>query len=296
MSLRVIPLTDPDRRPASFRLAWLAADGDGVPLGSAFLRVHTQPGQDHLAELDLTVHPAERRKGAGSALLEHALAAARDEARRAVTASAGADSPGQAFLAAKGARKVLTLVFARLGLDEADMTAVAEAAGHPHPGYRLTSWTGTVPGDLAQSYADSRRAMDDMPMDDTDYGTVVWDVERVREAAAAVEKRGELLHTVAAVAEDDGSIVGFTELVVAGNGEGDGQHYGTAVLPEHRGHGLGVWMKAEAIRQARGTHPRLGGLLTDTAESNGYMRAVNDRFGYRETHREVTYQFDLGAG
>lgn len=291
MPIQITALTDPAPRPSSFRLAWVAEDGH--PTGSAYLRVFTAEGQDHLAELDLTVHPAERRKGVATALLEQALDAARAESRRAVIVATDADTAGEKFLAARGARKVLTLTFARLALADADMAAVTAAVDKPHPGYRLISWKGVVPDELAQTFAESRRAMDDMPMDDTDYGTTTWDVDRVREAAKAVADRGEILHTVATVAEADGSIVGFTELVIEGNGEGDGQHYGTGVLPEHRGHGLGVWMKAESIRQAREKHPRLAGLLTDTADSNTYMRAVNDRFGYEPTHRSMTYQFDL---
>jgi ribosomal protein S18 acetylase RimI-like enzyme len=106
--------------------------------------------------------------------------------------------------------------------------------------------------------------MDDMPMDETDCGTVTWDVDRVRAVAKAVEERGDHLHAVAAIDTADGSIVGFTELVVPGGGKGDGQHYGTGVLPEHRGHGLGRWMKAESIRQARERYPDLTGLLTRT--------------------------------
>ncbi len=78
-----------------------------------------------------------------------------------------------------------------------------------------------------------------------------------------------------------------------GDGRGDGQHYGTAVLPEHRGHGLGRWMKAESIRRARAHHPGLAGLVTDTASSNAPMLAVNDALGYVPTHRAVEYQLGL---
>ncbi len=92
---------------------------------------------------------------------------------------------------------------------------------------------------------------------------------------------GDLLHTVAALDTADGSVVGFSELVVPGDGKGDGQHYGTAVLPEHRGHGLGRWMKAESIRRAHRHHPGLTGLLTDTATGNAPMLAHQRRAGIR---------------
>ncbi|MCM2423458.1 GNAT family N-acetyltransferase [Streptomyces sp. RKAG293] len=293
MPISITPLTDPDSTPSGYRLAWLAADATGTPVGSAFLRVFTRTGQEHLAELEVRVHPAERRHGTGSLLLEAAVAAARATGRRCVLAQTEADSPGDLFLPARGFRKVLTLTYTRLPLEHADLAALTGITERPHPGYRLVSWAGTVPDDLAGTFAASRRAMDDMPMDDTDYGTVVWDVERVRSVAEAVAKRGDLLHTVAAVDVSDGSIAGFSELVVPGDGKGDGQHYGTGVLPEHRGHGLGRWMKAESIRQARLGHPALAGLLTDTADSNRHMRAINDELGYTATHRSAEYQLDL---
>ncbi|MGW6151537.1 GNAT family N-acetyltransferase [Streptomyces sp. NPDC055144] len=292
MSLRITPLTDPAHGAHSRRLAWLASDADANPVGTAFLRLF-DGGQEHLAELTLHVHPMERRKGVGSRLLDTAVAAARDNTRRCVVAQAGAGSPGEHFLPAHSFRKVLTLRFARLPLADVDTTALAEVIERPHPGYRLASWQGTVPDDLAQTFAASRRAMDDMPMEDTDHGATAWDVDRVRAAAKAVEQRGDHLHTVVAIDTSNGSITGFTELVVPGGGTGDAQHYGTGVLPEHRGHGLGRWMKAEAIRQAHGHYPDLGGLLTDTADSNTHMRHISDSLGYVPTHTTLQYQLDL---
>ncbi|MEV6794478.1 GNAT family N-acetyltransferase [Streptomyces sp. NPDC051320] len=293
MPLHITALTDPERNSSSHRLAWLVSDTDGNPAGSAFLRLFTTPGRDHLAELELQVHPAERRRGAGSLLLAAAVTAAREDGRRSVIAQTGTGSAGDAFLSGHGFRKVLTLTYARLPLADVDPAAITVITRQPHPGYRLVSWDGTVPDVWAATFTASRRAMDDMPMDDTDYGVFTWDEQRVREAAEVVRKRGELLHTVVAVDESDDSIAGFTELVVPGDGRGDGQHYGTGVLPEHRGRGLGHWMKAEAIRRARERHPQLGGLLTDTADSNGPMRAVNDALGYAPTHQTIEYQLDL---
>ncbi len=296
MTVQVTALTDPDRTSSSHRLAWLACGDDGDPLGYAFLRLFTREGQEHLAELRLNVHTAERRRRVGTRLLDTAVAAARENGRRSVVAQADADTPGDHFLAASAFRKVLALTYARLALAEVvggradEIQAIVE---RPHPGYRLTSWRGTVPDELAKTFAESRRAMDDMPMDDTDYGVVAWDVERVLAAAKAVADRGEQLTTVAAVDASDGSIAGFSELVVPGDGKGDGLHYGTGVLPEHRGHGLGRWMKAESIRLARAQHPELAGLVTDTADSNTYMRRINDALGYVPTHKALEYQLDL---
>ncbi|MFB7677318.1 GNAT family N-acetyltransferase [Kitasatospora purpeofusca] len=286
MSIRITALTDPDHGTHSRRLVWLAADGEGNPVGTASLRLFTDPGQAHLAELAVRVHPAERRRGVGVRLVDAAVEAAGADGRRAVVAAVDSGAPGEEFLSAQGFRKALTLHHARLDLTEpADGTT--ESAG---TAYRLVAWDGAVPDELAAPYAAARRAMDDMPMGEIDHGTVSWDVDRLRAVARVVAERGEHLHTVAAVAASDGSMVGFTELVVPADGTGDGQHYGTAVLPSHRGHGLARRMKAEAIALARRRHPALGGLLTDTAEDNTAMRRVNEALGYRPTHETYQYQ------
>ena len=287
-------LRDPQPGPSSYRLAWVAADDDGHPVGTAYLRVFTAGGAEHRTEAEMVVHPAERRRGAGTALLAEAVQAARELGRRALVAGpVEAGSPGEAFLTARGLRPVLGLTYARLDLAGADVTVP------PAPGYRLVVWEGTVADELAETFAAPRRAMDDMPMDEADVGAETWDVARVRAIAAAVERRGDTLCTVAAVAEVAGTIAGFTELVVPATAAQpaeagvDAQHYGTGVLREHRGRGLARWMKAEAIRHTRAAHPQVRGLLTDTADSNAAMRKVNDALGYAPTHRSVLFQLDL---
>ncbi|MEU6393988.1 GNAT family N-acetyltransferase [Streptomyces sp. NPDC046939] len=290
---RLTPLTDPHAAAGTRRLVWLARDADDNPVGTAFLRLFDRDGQRHLAELTLRVHPAERRAGIGTELLAAAAGAARADGRRTMLADADAGSPGELFLAARDFRQVLRLTHARLVLADADLAALTEVAGRPHPGYRLVEWDGAVPADLAESFAAARRAMDDMPMDDADHGRVVWDVERVRAVAQAVADRGDLLHTVAAIDERDGSVAGFTELVIPGSREGDAQHYGTGVLPRHRGNGLARWMKADQILRVRARHPGLTALVTDTADGNRPMRAVNDALGYVPTHHSRTCQLDL---
>lgn len=293
MSISVTPLTDPDYRPFSRRIAWLASDGDGNPVGSAFLRLNSKASSQHLAELELAVHPTERRHGIGSELLAVAAAAGSEYEVRTVLADAIVGSPGDHFLTRRDFRVGLTLIFARLALTDAAVPTVEPEPTVEPDGYRLESWPGVVPDELVETYAEARKAMDDAPVGDIDYGAETWDVDRVRHIAKVVERRGEHLDTVAVIAESTGQIVGFTELVVPADGKGDAQHYGTAVLPEHRGRGLSLWMKAESIRRTRSAYPDLAGLLTDTADSNVAMQRINAALGYRETHRTRRYTLDL---
>ncbi|WP_329476977.1 GNAT family N-acetyltransferase [Kribbella sp. NBC_01484] len=110
MSIRLTPLTDPDYRPCSRRIAWLAADADGNPIGSAFLRLNSRESQAHLAELQLNVHPAERRRGVGSRLLEAVVNAAQDHEAHTLLADATAGSPADHFLQHHGFAIGLTRV------------------------------------------------------------------------------------------------------------------------------------------------------------------------------------------
>jgi GNAT superfamily N-acetyltransferase len=293
MHIRITALIDPDVSPSSHSLVWLASDTDGIPVGSAFLRLFTRTGQHHLALLQLNVHPEEQPEDTGLLLLDAALTAARDHSRRRIVTHVEAGSPGEGFLAARNFRKVLTLISTRLSLPDSDITALTKLIEEPHPGYRLTSWDGMVPDELAETFVASRHAMNDAPAGGVDFSAVPWDLERVRAAAAAVEKRGDVLHTVVAISETDGVIAGFTELAIPGDGTGDAQSYGTAVLPGHRGHGLSRWMIAASIRHARERYPLLDGLCRDMADSNKYMRRVNDSLGYLPTHTTYEYQLDL---
>ncbi|MFE9957215.1 GNAT family N-acetyltransferase [Micromonospora sp. NPDC005299] len=284
MILQITPLIDPAHSSSGYRLAWLATGVDGRPLGTAFLRV---PATGGVADLELQVHPAERRANVGTRLLETVNDAATDLGMRGLlTEPVRQGAEGDHFCRAHGLRQVLALTYTRLPLDGDTLVNA------PVSGYRLIHWEGTVPDELANTFARSRRAMDDMPMDDAAYVPQPWDVERLHAVADAVARRGEILCTTAAVAAD-GEIAGFTELVVPGDGTGDGQHYGTGVLAEHRGRGLARWMKVEQITRTRNRFPRLAGLLADTADSNTAMRRINDSFGYRPTHRSLLYQLDL---
>ncbi|TDW76916.1 GNAT family N-acetyltransferase [Kribbella pratensis] len=286
MSIRLIPLTDPDCRPSSRRIAWLAAEDDGTPVGSAFLRLDSRPKYSHLGEFELTVHPAERRRGIGSQLLDAVVAGARDNQVRTLLADVNVESVGDHFLEHHGFEIGLTLIYTRLDLSDT-VPDVPEVSG-----YRLISWDGVVPDELVQSFTDARTGMDDAPMGTISAGPDVWDVERTRHAAQVIAQRGDHLSVVAAV-DETGQIVGFTEVVVPGDGKGDGQHYGTAVLPAHRGRGLALWMKAAQIHKTRHRFPDLDGLLTDTVDTNAAMRRTNTRLGYRPGYEVNRRKLDV---
>ncbi|MFG2236322.1 GNAT family N-acetyltransferase [Streptomyces sp. NPDC048723] len=279
----------------SHRLTWLATATDGTAVAVTGLRLFTSPGQDHLAELELHVDPAHRRQGTGSRLLSAAVAACRTESRRALITEAAAGSPGEAFCERWGFHRAMTLDHLLMRLDRTDEdTHLRQAADAEHPGYRLTGWTGTVPDRLADAFAAAKNAMNDMPVGDLDYGNVTWDGDRVRAMAQVISDRGDTLLTTAAV-HDDGTMAGYTEILLPRGAPTRAQQYDTAVVPAHRGHGLGLWVKAAMVRRLRAEHPGVTEIETDNAEDNVHMLAVNHRLGFRSYRRTHEFQLDVPA-
>ncbi|WP_433890804.1 GNAT family N-acetyltransferase [Streptomyces sp. CA-111067] len=278
----------------SHRLTWMATGSSGAPVAVAGLRLFASPGRDHLAELELHVDPAHRRRGTGSRLLSAVVAACRTEKRRSLMAEVPGDSPGAAFCERWGFRRALTLDHLILRLAETDAARISALSDAGHPGYRLAGWTGTVPDDLADAFAKAKNAMNDMPVGDLDYGSVDWDADRVRTMAQVVDRRGDTLLTLAAV-HFDGTMAGYTEILLPQGAPPRAQQYDTAVVPAHRGHGLGLWLKAAMVRRLRAEHPHVTEIETDNAEDNVHMLAVNLELGFRSYRRTHECQLDLPA-
>jgi GNAT superfamily N-acetyltransferase len=274
------------------QVLWLVRGAAGDALATATLRLFDDDGRGRLADVDMTVHPAHRRLGTGSRLLSTVTGAAADEGCRSVVTEVTAGTPGEGFLAARDFVPVLRLTWLRLPLDEVP-ERIGKLPGVAHPGYRLASWQGAVPADLAEDFARARQGMAALPGGRADAGAARWDAARVREAGRVVARRGERLLTVAALSEADGSVAGRTELVLPADGSARALQYDTAVLPAHRGHGLGLWMKAELVRQVRGLFPEITEILTDNTDDNRHMLAVNTAIGFRPLRRSVGYRLAL---
>ncbi|MBM9505409.1 GNAT family N-acetyltransferase [Actinacidiphila acididurans] len=274
---------------------WLVRGPGEEAVATATLRLFEDPGRSHLAEVDVTVHPAHRRLGTGSRLLSTLTEAAAGAGCRSMVAEVMAGTPGEGFLATREFVPVLRLTWQLLTLEEVP-DRIRKLPDVAHHGYRLAFWEGEVPGHLADSFARAHASMADMPTGDMDTGELDWDPERVRQAARVVAARGERLLTVAALSEADHSVAGFTELVLPADRSPRAQQYGTAVLPVHRGHGLGLWVKSEMLRRVRDHFPSITHIQTDNADDNRHMLAVNTALGFRPLRRTVEYQLRLAEG
>jgi GNAT superfamily N-acetyltransferase len=281
--------------PLNSRLRLWTAAVDGVTVGVGYLRLPIEQGDGRPAEIDVLVHPAYRRQGIGARLLGTAADAVRAHGQPTVVAQAISDTPAVPFLEGQGFRCVLVLAGLLLRVDDVDPDWLAGTLAAGPPGYRLVRWTGMVPDELADAFATAKLAMGDMPMeeptgDQVPAGQVRWDADRVREMAEVVAKRGDDLYTVAALRGR--AVAGFTEVVVPAGAAERAAQYDTAVVPEHRGRRIGIWVKAAMLEWLRAERPEVREIETDNADDNVHMLAVNEELGFRRLREYRDYQAD----
>ncbi|TQM69061.1 acetyltransferase (GNAT) family protein [Actinomadura hallensis] len=290
------PAPDPERtarrllsaEPGARRRLWAAAGGGGLA-AVAVLRLPGEPGADRPGEIDIRVRPGHRRRGIGGRLLAAAAGALRDDGRTSVLAQVLAGTPAVPFLESHGFECVLTLRGMLLRLDDVPPGRVARLLAAGPAGYRLVRWRGAVPDEHADAFARAKHAM----ADPAEYDGAPWDAHRVREMAEVVAKRGDDLYTVAALSGD--VVAGFTEVVVPHDCTGRAAQYDTAVVPEHRGRRIGIWVKAAMLDWLAGTRPGVREIETDNAGDNVHMLAVNEELGFRVERESMEYQAPVAA-
>ncbi|MEV4253877.1 GNAT family N-acetyltransferase [Spirillospora sp. NPDC049652] len=261
---------------------WTVQSGPAV-IGVAALRLPGESGAGRPGEIDIRVHPAHRRRGVAARLLAVTADALRADGRTSVIAQVLARPPAVGFLEAHGFRLVLTLQGLLLRLPDLPPGRVDALLASGPSGYDLIRWPGVVPDEYAAALAKAKHAM----ADPAQYDGAPWDADRVREMAEMVAKRGDDLYTVAAVR--NGAIAGFTEIVVPADASGRAAQYDTAVVPEHRGRRLGIWVKAAMLSWLAAERPEVVEIETDNSGDNVHMLAVNEELGFRRERESREY-------
>ncbi len=67
----------------------------------------------------------------------------------------------------------------------------------------------------------------------------------------------------------------------------------TMVLPDHRGHALGLSMKLTTHADLMAAEPGCRLVTTNNADANAQMNAVNDQLGYRLVEQQLEVQKTL---
>jgi GNAT superfamily N-acetyltransferase len=105
--------------------------------------------------------------------------------------------------------------------------------------------------------------------------------EHVRAVERHSREAGRERRVVAAVHERSGAVAGLTVLEITLLAPELAYQDDTVVLPEHRGHGLGLWVKAEMLRWLAADGAAVRRIRTTTDPTNDHMLRINERLGFR---------------
>jgi hypothetical protein len=120
-----------------------------------------------------------------------------------------------------------------------------------------------------------------------------WDPERVRLDERRVAAQGLRSYTVAARSLATGELAGLTQMAIDPAQPAWGYQELTAVARPHRGHRLGLLVKAAMLDILAGREPQVTRILTGNADANKHMMAINAELGYAVLDHWLTWQIEV---
>jgi GNAT superfamily N-acetyltransferase len=287
------------RTAMSLRHGWDGEPGEhylacaeGAPIGRVAVLTSSYDNLD-FAWIWLSVLPGLRRRGLGTAALHAAYDVCLARGRTLVGFAGWDGPPIEGFAAAHGFERKSRAACRRLHLAELEdsfVDAIRGDAGSRASDYEVQRIAGPTPGELLPALSALTEVINDAPLDDLELEDEVFPVDRIRAYETAQLASGYRLRRLLARHRRSGELAGHTVVTVDAERPGIGHQHDTAVARDHRGHRLGLLLKAEMLRWLRDEEPELATIDTFNAESNAAMVGVNDVLGYRVLGREVQFQ------
>jgi len=271
--------SDVDPTLSADRRGFIARNSTGAPTGFAVLWCGLTHNT-HLIDAEIYVAPEHRRNGVGQTLLETVVADADATGRTIIDAGVRIGGAGSAFARGLGATVGLMDRRSTLDVTALDIDDISGLAAKPVPGYELVRWRDECPDEFMDGYIAVIDAMNTAPRGDLSIEDHQVTVAEIRSNEARRARAKARSYTIAARSVATGEFAGFSELLVPSSRPGTGLQEETAVIPAHRGHGLGLVLKAAMLCWLRDTEPDLRVIQTWNAASNAHMLRVNRRLGF----------------
>jgi mycothiol synthase len=273
-----------------------ARDATGSVVGfAATSRSLNDPENPHLAWTEISVHPDHRRKGLGRALLAELVAAAEGQHPELLFMGMTNDRApsGDVFLEKIGAQPGLPMKTNQLTLTGVDRAKVAEWARIDPAGYRLERADNVVPPALIAPYIQAANGINDMPRGDLKMGDWKLTEEQIHDRESWIEQIGSTSWLIVAIDERTGDGAGFTDVTYDPKQPWVIWQGGTAVTREHRGHRLGLWMKAVMLDRILRELPEAKYIRTGNANTNAQMLRINTDLGFKLAWQSVLWQLPI---
>lgn len=277
---------------AEVRADGVGAVVDGVWVGVAWFDWWLVGGTDTV-EVEIAVAAEHRRRGVGSRLLEVAIQRAQQAGRQVLSGSdltgdpVTGESAGTAFARSRG--------FVR---KHAELHQVLELpiviAEKPVAGYEIVQWREHTPDEWLEQFADLQTGMsEDVPAGERTTETLHWTPELIRDAEARRIAQGRFTYATAAVHTASGELAAYTQMGGTPETPDRLSQYDTYVRRSHRGHGLGLAVKAPNLRALQEGVARPAVLHTWNAPENTPMIAVNNKLGFRPVAQRTNWELPV---
>lgn len=271
---------------------WLMRAEDGGLLGYGSVDV-THWDNPHLAFVFCNVAPAARGKGVGTRLLEEQLSLAGELGRSTLLTFTPMDGHAARFLAANhfevGQHEAQRRLEPR-SLDYSRIEELVAQAAAAASEYELVRLDGPASEQMLPELTAVFEAINDAPNDDLAREPDRFPPERLRRYDQAMTARRQHVYRLLARHRRTGEWAGHTILCVDETRPGYGVQEDTSVVRAHRGHRLGMWLKATMLLWMREEQPALTTIDTWNATTNTHMIAVNDALGCRVSALGVAMQ------
>ncbi len=290
----------PDPQFKTLRFAVIEPDPPETQIGYVEFSVFKEDapsyeGNEHLAQVNITLLEPHRRRGLGRELLEKVaeLGEVHDKSRLIGSSD---EEDGKAFARALGAEVALEGMENRLGLEGVEWGMVEgwTAEGPERAPSSTIHWfTNHIDDALLEDYCKFyTEVFNQQPFGQLDVKDLVFDSESFRDREGRVAAVGGSWIT-ALTTEDEGDISGMTEMFYLPDRDtmiGQGL---TGVKEKYRGRGLGKWLKAAMLLKVRDDFPQVSIVQTGNATTNEAMLSINHRLGFEKYKEGENFQITL---
>ncbi len=284
-------------RQADFmvRPMWVARIG-GEILGTAVLWLEYREENRENCDGWIYVRADKRGLGVGRALTGVVLDRAVADGRIRIATEVKDGSTSEGFVRMLGLDPRYYERKSRLLLSEVDrdlLESWTNRAGERASGYELLLWEGSVPHEFLDAWCDLMFFMNTAPREDYIEDDEIVTPTMWREIERLHRDRSQDLWVYVARDKKSGDLAGLTSVSLSRLWPEHAEQEDTMVHPDHRGQGLGRWLKAAMLKRILAERPEAVFIDTNNADSNQPMVEINVELGFRPVLMLNVWQGDI---